>query len=134
MADKGPTELPPISLDHTLAGVGAVGSAWIHTLWACPDLTGTVALYDPDPDGIDLTNLNRYVLFGQPSVGRRKVKEAERVAASCGITWMDHDVGIEQIRRQTKRLRRRRQQRGSGRDPEPVSSSNPLSLHRRSTC
>ncbi len=102
--DEGPGQLPPVSLDHTLAGVGAVGSAWIHALWACPDLTGTVALYDPDPDGIDLTNLNRYVLFGQASIGQRKVTEAKRVAASCGITWVDCDTGIEQSTRRTDTL------------------------------
>lgn len=103
-ADAGPKTLPPVSLDHTLAGVGAVGSAWIHALWACPDLTGTVALYDPDLEGVELTNLNRYVLFGRASIGQRKVKEAKRVVASCDITWVDCDRGIEQITRITDTL------------------------------
>ncbi|GHF61848.1 hypothetical protein HNQ07_004216 [Deinococcus metalli] len=46
-----------------LAGVGAVGSALLHTLYAVPGLHADLIAVDNDPDGIDITNLNRYTLF-----------------------------------------------------------------------
>ena len=45
-----------------MAGVGAVGTALLLTLWACgvavPDAIAV------DGDAVSLSNLNRYVLFG----------------------------------------------------------------------
>ena len=48
-----------VTVDAALAGVGAVGCALIHTLWACPGIQGKVILTDNDPEGVDRTNLNR---------------------------------------------------------------------------
>ncbi len=78
LAPPAPRPLPTtISLPPTvLAGVGAVGSAFLHTLYATPGLRGELTLIDNDPDGIDITNLNRYVLFGLPHIGRPKASTA----------------------------------------------------------
>jgi molybdopterin/thiamine biosynthesis adenylyltransferase len=71
----------------TLAGVGAVGTTWVHTLWAVPELHGTVALVDDDREGVTTTNLNRCPLLGADSIGKPKAQEAARISAASTITW-----------------------------------------------
>jgi len=62
--------LPPF----TLVGVGAVGCAFMLTLWAT-DLPLPQAVLI-DGDRISLTNLNRYVLFGRGDLGQWKARRA----------------------------------------------------------
>jgi molybdopterin/thiamine biosynthesis adenylyltransferase len=84
-----------IAVDAALAGVGAVGSAFLHALWACDGIQGSILLADNDKKGLDRTNLNRYVLFGSESVGSAKATEAARMAADATISWQPHDTAIE---------------------------------------
>ncbi len=98
-----PTELAGLDLSGTaLAGVGAVGSIWIHTLWATPGLAGHVTLADADPKGVATTNLNRCTLFGWASLDEPKAPEAARIAGDASITWHPHhgrfeDLGLTSI-------------------------------------
>lgn len=59
-----------------VAGVGAVGNAFLHTLYAIRGLEGSITLIDHDPEGIDVTNLNRYTLFGPSHIGQAKATAA----------------------------------------------------------
>ena len=95
----GPDTIGEIGLDVALAGVGAVGSTWVHALWACPGLSGSAVLADSDLAGVDRTNLNRYPLFGLSSVGKSKASEAVRVCG-CGnenIEWVAFDGPFEEL-------------------------------------
>lgn len=78
-------------LDVGLAGVGAVGSAVMHTLWACPGLSGRAVVADADPDGIDLTNLNRCVTFHQRHAGRPKASTAAEILHDADVAWTPID-------------------------------------------
>lgn len=77
-----PYEGPVSDLDATvidltetlLGGVGAIGNAVVWTLARVPHLEGTLRLIDPET--ADLSNLQRYVLTDQGSVGTRKVELA----------------------------------------------------------
>lgn len=93
----GPDDLEGLVLDVALAGVGAVGSTWVHAVWACPSVTGRVILADDDRKGVDTTNLNRYPLFGRRSLGQRKASEASRVATGACVRWVPHDVPFEEL-------------------------------------
>lgn len=77
-----------------LAGVGAVGTAFLHTLYPLPVL-GTIFLADNDPKGIDDTNLGRYTLFGCDSLGKQKATEASRLLRGAGFSTVPHDGGFE---------------------------------------
>jgi ThiF family len=94
---QGPHDVE-ITLDASLVGVGAVGSAVIHSLWACLALRGTVTLIDNDPKGLDATNLNRYSIFGQASVGLPKATAAAQMLSDSSIRWLPHDSAIETFR------------------------------------
>jgi len=89
---SGPTVIDGLRLSAAIAGVGAVGSVAVHALWATPGLTGDCDLIDSDPVGIDITNLNRYALFGRSSTGRPKATEASRIATSADVRWHPFDV------------------------------------------
>ena len=93
---EGPREVN-VALDAVLAGVGAVGCAVIHNLWACLGMSGSVRVADNDPAGLDVTNLNRYALFGKESVGRAKASEASRIAADASVRWLPTDGPIESL-------------------------------------
>jgi len=93
-----PVAVRGVDLDVALAGVGAVGSTWVHVMWACPGLTGRVLLADNDPDGVDATNLNRYPLFGMASLGKLKASEASRLASDCEIAWNPSDAALQDQR------------------------------------
>ncbi|MFD3840254.1 ThiF family adenylyltransferase [Streptomyces sp. NPDC058642] len=102
-AQPAPAPGAPAGLEHldlsgtALAGVGAVGSAWIHALWASPGLTGEVLLSDADPKGVTLTNLNRCTLFGRRDLGRFKATSAAQTAADTTILWRPHNTRFEQL-------------------------------------
>ncbi len=94
----GPAGVHGLDLDVALAGVGAVGSTWVHAMWACRGVTGRVLLADNDPKGVDATNLNRYPLFGTASVGRPKASEAARLVFDSGLTWAPIDAALQDQR------------------------------------
>ena len=96
VSSDGPTA-PMIRMRATLAGVGAVGSTWVHAIACCPGVLGEVDLVDNDDRGIEATNLNRYPLFGRDSLGRAKASEAARLAARPGILWRPFDREIESM-------------------------------------
>ncbi|MDP9474310.1 MAG: ThiF family adenylyltransferase [Actinomycetota bacterium] len=66
-----------------LAGVGAVGSAFLHALYPIQGLKADLTLVDNDPEGIDHTNLNRYAIFG------RAHGEGRYLKASTAATLME---------------------------------------------
>ncbi len=84
--DAGPDRLE-VALDFGLAGVGAVGCALMHTLWACPELTGAAMIADSDEKGIETTNLNRCVIFNRAHLGARKASAAAVICADSPIVW-----------------------------------------------
>lgn len=67
---------PAVALDHVLAGVGAVGTALLLTLWAYVNASGTIRAADADELGVDVTNLNRCVPFSWADLGRPKAEVA----------------------------------------------------------
>lgn len=102
-------DLAGIDLGEThLAGVGAIGQAAVWALARVPDLQG--ALFLVDPDTVDLTNLQRYVLTERADVGRGKGELAHsflqqpelriRVsplpwsAHACAMNWRLERVGV----------------------------------------
>jgi molybdopterin/thiamine biosynthesis adenylyltransferase len=94
--DRGP-DMPALELDTLLAGVGAVGSMVVHVLWALDGISGTVVLCDADKKGVDGTNLNRYVLFGQSSLNRPKASTAAEIAAGASVTFVPVDGPVQTI-------------------------------------
>lgn len=75
-----------LDLDHVLAGVGAVGSALLQVLWASPNVRGKITAVDADADGIDVTNLNRCLIFGYDDIGSPKATTAARLLSRPGLT------------------------------------------------
>lgn len=69
----------------------------MHTLWACPGLTGQVVVADSDLDGVTLTNLNRGVLFTRADIGRSKAHAAAAAAAAGTIMWVPHHGRFEAV-------------------------------------
>ncbi|WP_306191411.1 ThiF family adenylyltransferase [Streptomyces sp. MK5] len=93
-----PTGLAGVDLSGTaLAGVGAVGSTWVHALWAAPGLTGTVILADADSKGVTLTNLNRCTPFGRRHLGLPKADCAAEACADAEIVWHTHHTRFEEL-------------------------------------
>lgn len=92
----GPTELEH-ELAIALAGVGAVGCAFLHVLNACPGVSGKVVLADNDDKGLEKSNLNRYILFGIDSVGRMKATEAARLLTDSPISFDPYDQALEAL-------------------------------------
>jgi ThiF family len=86
MGEPGP-EVSSVDLSgFALAGVGAVGAAWMHALWACPGVHGDVPVVDADRDGVTVDNLNRGVLFTRADVGQPKAAAAA-AAAPGAVKW-----------------------------------------------
>lgn len=77
-----------------LAGVGAVGCAFLHALYPLP-LQGTLHLADNDEKGLDGTNLGRYVLFGVRSIGEQKASEAASLLRQARFQAVPHDGSFE---------------------------------------
>jgi hypothetical protein len=77
---------PEAELDHVLAGVGAVGTALLFTLWAYREVSGTIRAADADLEGIDDTNLGRCVPFRWTDRHRPKaVVAADRLSRRHGL-------------------------------------------------
>ncbi|HEV3188492.1 MAG TPA: ThiF family adenylyltransferase [Acidimicrobiales bacterium] len=91
----GPSDVSRVDLRSTLVGVGAVGGALLQALWSTLGLTGSVQLVDNDPEGLGLTNLNRYVLFGTGDIGKPKASTAALLLQDSGIQWAAFDGPIE---------------------------------------
>ncbi|HEV2398775.1 MAG TPA: ThiF family adenylyltransferase [Candidatus Sulfotelmatobacter sp.] len=97
--DSGTVEFDwsaPIAIDRTtLAGVGAIGSAFLCTALAHSQLVGELVIVDEDV--IDKTNLGRYVLFSAHDVGQKKVIAAERRLRSLkpGLTINPVDLRLQ---------------------------------------
>jgi molybdopterin/thiamine biosynthesis adenylyltransferase len=85
-AAGGGPETRAVRLNHVLAGVGAVGSALLLTLWAYRSATGTVRAVDGDPEGVDDTNLNRCLPFHWTDLGQPKAHTAaQRLGGHHGL-------------------------------------------------
>jgi molybdopterin/thiamine biosynthesis adenylyltransferase len=80
--------------DIALAGVGAVGCAWLHAIWAC-EMRGRAVLADGDEEGVDVTNLNRYVLFGRSDIGKAKASAAAELLRECTVEWAPKDDRLD---------------------------------------
>lgn len=94
--DRAPIQVD-VALEAGLAGVGAVGCAMLHTLWATRGLSGRLTMADADAPGLDATNLNRYALFGRGAVGTQKASAAAQLLTGSTITFIPHDVPFEQL-------------------------------------
>lgn len=68
-------------LPFLLAGVGAVGCAFLQSVWASSYASGTGILVDGDL--VSRSNLNRYVLFGWNDVRQSKVLRASELLGAC---------------------------------------------------
>lgn len=90
----GPAQVKT-TLNLILAGVGAVGNAFLHTLWAFDGLDGKIVLTDNDEKGLDDTNLNRYVLFGAKSLGTQKATAAADLLRASPISWQAFNESFE---------------------------------------
>jgi hypothetical protein len=91
----GPVILPGVALDETLAGVGAVGCICAQVIWAADGVGGRVLLVDGDMDGIDITNLNRYLLFGRQHIDLPKASTASALLGGSEIQWSSYDGPLE---------------------------------------
>lgn len=78
LAASCPAGLPPF----TLGGVGAVGSAFLLTLWASGIAVPDAVVIDGDI--ISWTNLNRYLLFSAADVSCPKTHRAATLLARAG--------------------------------------------------
>ncbi len=93
-----PVGLADLDLSGTaIPGVGAVGTTWIHALWATDGLHGEVPIVDADVDGVTISNLNRCPLFGISSLNAPKAPEAARIAADASVIWEPHHARFEQL-------------------------------------
>ena len=79
-ARGAPAALSDLNMSGTaLAGAGAVGTVWMHAIWATPGVHGDVLVADADKAGVTSSNLNRCPLFGTASLGQPKTAEAARI-------------------------------------------------------
>jgi molybdopterin/thiamine biosynthesis adenylyltransferase len=83
-----------------LAGIGAVGTAFLHTLYPLEYASGRLVLIDGDVKGITRTNLNRYVLFGRRHAAESLLKASSAAIALAGsrIVAEPHDKSWEEWR------------------------------------
>lgn len=91
-SEPEPSQLGPVvnNIDFDsvgLAGVGAVGAACMHTIWATPGVTGRVMAVDADKEGVSISNLNRGLLFCLADLGAEKAATAA-AAATGGVDWI----------------------------------------------
>lgn len=93
---SGPHDIT-LDLKLALAGVGAVGCAFLHTLYSCPGVTGNAILADNDEKGVEGSNLNRYVLFGTKSIGVKKATAAATLLKDSAVTFVPYDQPIETV-------------------------------------
>jgi molybdopterin/thiamine biosynthesis adenylyltransferase len=88
---QGPEDLSAVELRVLLAGCGAVGSAFLAASWATPALGGSITAADADKYGVDLSNLNRCVIFGKSSIGQPKASEAKTTLFDMPLALTPHD-------------------------------------------
>ncbi len=87
----------PISLDGVaLAGAGAVGTAWMHAMWAVRGVIGEVVVADSDHEGVSTSNLNRRVLFVRGDLGSPKAMVAS-LAVGGRVKWTPHFRSFEDL-------------------------------------
>lgn len=89
--------LSELGLECTLAGVGAVGTAFIHTMFACPMIKLSATIADNDSKGLDITNLNRYVLFGKSEIGKLKPDAVCDLLKDSHIRFFPWNNGVETL-------------------------------------
>lgn len=103
--DQKPSALPGVTPDISLsvnldgvalAGAGAVGTAWMHVMWAVRGLTGEVVVADSDHEGVSTSNLNRGVLFVREDLGSPKAKVAA-LATDGVVNWTPHFKRFEEL-------------------------------------
>lgn len=80
-----------------LAGAGAVGTVWLHAIWATPGVRGDVLVADADKAGVTNSNLNRCPLFGTESLDQPKAAEAARICRDATVTWDPHEARFEDL-------------------------------------
>lgn len=90
----GPPALEVRVADVLLSGVGAVGTAVLHTLWAA-SAAGTIWVADNDEKGVDDSNLNRYCLFSKDARGQKKASIAANLLSDDSLKLIPHDGGFE---------------------------------------
>jgi molybdopterin/thiamine biosynthesis adenylyltransferase len=85
-ASRGPLRPTDLRLKSAVvAGIGAVGNGMLHTLYPLTHLRGELTLIDGDRKGIDVTNLNRYVLFGLLHQSALKASTASELFAGSQL-------------------------------------------------
>lgn len=94
---NGPSTLDALSLYASLGGVGAVGAAWMHAIWATQAVSGTVICADADREGIDQSNLNRGVLFTVDDLGAQKAEVASAAVWDSAVKWKPVNSKLEAI-------------------------------------
>jgi molybdopterin/thiamine biosynthesis adenylyltransferase len=94
MPFDGESNLTASDFKIALAGVGAVGCAWLHSIWAC-EIRGQAVIADGDEEGVDITNLNRYVLFGRSDLGRPKASTAAELLQDSTVEWAPKDDRLD---------------------------------------
>lgn len=98
MADGPALPAGAVGLPAVLAGVGAVGNAFLQTLYAVPGLRADIIAVDHDPEGIDVTNLNRYTLFCLDDLDQPKASRAALKLKGSGLTIIPRDLLWQQWR------------------------------------
>lgn len=71
-----------------LIGAGAIGNGAVWALSRMPDLSGRIVIIDPEE--VDMSNLQRYVLCDQGSIGRRKVEVLGGVLKESSLDSREH--------------------------------------------
>jgi hypothetical protein len=88
VSDGGPSgtlEVDTVDIGETvLVGLGAIGNGMAWALSRIENLTGTLDLVDPEV--VDITNLQRYVLARQSDKGVRKVEMIGDLLSSPSLT------------------------------------------------
>jgi len=86
--------LPPVDLGRcVLAGAGAVGNSVLWALSRLPDLHGSIHILDPEK--LELSNLQRYVLCVDTDVDRPKTEIAASGLASTALSVTSASSSLE---------------------------------------
>jgi hypothetical protein len=97
-APGAPATLTDLDMQSVaLAGAGAVGTVWMHAIWATPGVSGDVLVADADEAGVTSSNLNRCPLFGTASLDQPKAAEAARICHDASVTWQPHKARFEDL-------------------------------------
>ena len=93
-AELGDLDVGPVAF----AGLGAVGNAALWCLGRCASLRGQLALIDPEV--IELSNLQRYVLTRDSDVRRAKIDLALEALRHTSLACAVHRLAIEDFAEQ----------------------------------